>query len=56
MAKGSNNNPVPLRLGEHRPVLHRRAMQMDRPLHWLLKMIIVEWLKNHPEDKKEEKK
>jgi len=40
MKKPDNNKPVPVRLGELKPIIQKQAFENDRSMHyWILKLL-----------------
>ena len=46
MKKPDNNKPFPIRLGDEiKPILQQEAVEKERSLHWLIKKILLTYVR-----------
>lgn len=44
--KKKDEKPTSIRLGELKPILHERSMELDRSIHWLIIKILKDYFKS----------
>lgn len=42
----NNEKPVPVKLGDMKPILQKEAFEKERSLHWLIKKILATHIAN----------